>query len=110
MNVTIMTNATPASANLIHGENVRPGIFADVARRRGGRLEEWSFLAYEHHSYTYGVPDGAVERWARDDGRPAPDLAPLPAWNRLGERLCDAFLDYSIGRFGRLAQSCHEPA
>jgi GMP synthase-like glutamine amidotransferase len=28
---------------LIHGENVRPGIFADVVRRRGDRLEEWSF-------------------------------------------------------------------
>jgi GMP synthase-like glutamine amidotransferase len=27
---------------LIHGENVRPGIFADVVARRGGRLREWS--------------------------------------------------------------------
>jgi GMP synthase-like glutamine amidotransferase len=29
---------------LIHGENVRPGIFADVVRDRGHHLEEWSFM------------------------------------------------------------------
>jgi GMP synthase-like glutamine amidotransferase len=28
---------------LIHGENVRPGSFADVVRDRGHHLEEWSF-------------------------------------------------------------------
>ena len=27
---------------LIHGEEVRPGVFAEVADERGDRLEEWS--------------------------------------------------------------------
>jgi GMP synthase (glutamine-hydrolysing) len=220
---------------LIHGENVRPGIFADVVRARGDRLTEWSFAwgrpfprerfdallvfggsmhpdheerypwlleelellretqvpvlgiclgaqllarafgggvfpapepeigwhdveltadddpvvgalpprftALQWHYYTYEVPPGAVElarsplctqafrlgdrwavqfhpevtrlhieRWAAEDETAVPDGAPLAGWNRLGARLCDAFLDYSIGSSGRLDQSCQEPA
>jgi GMP synthase (glutamine-hydrolysing) len=219
---------------LIHGENVRPGIFADVVRARGDRLTEWSFAwgrpfprerfdallvfggsmhpdheeqypwlleelellreselpvlgiclgaqllarafggevrpapepeigwheveqtgagdpvlgalprrftALQWHYYTYDLPPGAVElarsrlctqafrlgerwavqfhpevtaghieQWASEDAAPAPGLGPLAEWNRLGARLCGAFLDYSTGRSARLDQSCQEP-
>jgi GMP synthase-like glutamine amidotransferase len=70
---------------LIHGEEVRPGVFAEVAQARGDRLEEWStawdeplprpldaydpllgplperFDAFQWHYYTHDLPDGAVE-------------------------------------------------
>jgi hypothetical protein len=50
-----------------------------------------------------------IEQWASEDAAATPGLGPLAEWNRLGARLCGAFLDYSTGRSARLDQSCQEP-
>lgn len=82
---------------LIHGDNVRPGSFGQVVRRRGDRLTEWSLAL------------GPLPRDDHDALR-AETAAKIGDWQALGARLDGAFLDYAAGRSSRLDHSCHEPA